>query len=499
MPTPPSFRWTSLAGARARRDWYALEERHAAMVAGRVIAIGVIAVALLTPWLDLTPRERAVAVAGCLAALVTHAALRWLPGRWPRTLRTAVDAGLVVDALLILLLAYQSGGVTSSALWLLPLFCLAATLAVSVRTGVKAIVLSALVATGLQVIDGVDEGTAEAIGQPLLLSAAVVVVAGTLTAVNERELRRRGERMTALHEASSAFVATDDLTRLTDIAGEAASALLPEWDVTVRLDGASATERTWREAGRVALEMPVVAGERAETPSGDTPLGAIAASRPVPRAGRATVRAQQLLALRTLATALGETLVRVDLVRRLEHLSLVDPLTGLGNRRAFDEALRAELARAQRTSRPVSLVMLDVDHFKMFNDRHGHLAGDDALAEVARVLSDAARAEDRACRIGGEEFALLLPGADEASAAEVAERVRRSVEDRHGPFGQITVSLGVAAWEARRPLDNAGLRAAADARLYAAKAGGRNRVVAATPTEPTEPTEPREPPRSAVS
>jgi diguanylate cyclase (GGDEF)-like protein len=482
MPSTTPSRWTSLAGARARRDWYSLEERHAAMVAGRVLALGIIAVAVLTPWLDLSARERAVAVAGCLAALAAHAVLRWLPSRWPRTLRTAVDAALVVDALLVLLLADESGGVTSSALWLLPLFCLAATLAVSVRTGVKAIVLSVLVVLALQVVDGVEDGVADAVAPPLLLSLAVVVVAGAFTSVNESELRRRGERMATLHEASSAFVGTNDLTELAGIARGAASALLPGWETDVRLDAAPVTERTWREAGRVAIELPVATRE-GEGGGAEVPLGAIAATRPVPRVGRPTVRAQQLLALRTLATNLAEACVRVDLVRRLEHLSRVDPLTALGNRRAFDEALPEELARAQRTGRALSLVMIDVDHFKAFNDRHGHLAGDEALADVARVLSETARTEDRACRVGGEEFALLLPGADEASAAEVAERVRRGVEEMAGRFGPVTVSLGVTAWDAGRHGDGAGLRAAADARLYAAKAAGRNRVVGAAPEE----------------
>ncbi len=482
--TNPS-RWTSLAGARARRDWYSLEERHAAMAAGRVLALGIIAIATLTPWLDLSARERAVAVAGCLAALAAQAVLRWLPSRWPRTLRTAVDAALVVDALLVLLLAYESGGVTSSALWLLPVFCLAATLAVSVRTGVKAIVLSGLVVLALQVIDGVDQGVADAVAPPLLLSVAVVVVAGVYTSVNESELRRRGERMATLHEASSAFVGTNDRTELAGMARGAASALLPGWDADVRLDGEPATERTWREAGRVVLELPVVTRE--SEGGGEVPLGAIAASRPIPRMGRATVRAQQLLALRTLATTLAEACGRVELMRRLEHLSRIDPLTALGNRRAFDEALPEELARAQRAGAPLSLVMIDVDHFKAFNDRHGHVAGDQALADVARVLSETARTEDRACRVGGEEFALLLPGADEAAAAEVAERVRRGVQDMAGPFGPVTVSLGVAAWDAGRHGDGAGLRAAADARLYAAKAGGRNRVVAGAAPEERQP------------
>jgi diguanylate cyclase (GGDEF)-like protein len=293
--------------------------------------------------------------------------------------------------------------------------------------------------------------------------------------------------MATLHEASSAFVATNDVARLADIARDAATALLPGWEVDVRLDGAPAAQRTWREADRVALEVPVVTRET-DNAGGEVPLGVIAASRPAPRLGRATVRAQQLLALRTLATTLAEACVRVDLMRRLEHLSRVDALTGLGNRRAFDEALTVELARARRTGRPLSLVMIDVDHFKMFNDRHGHLAGDEALSEVARVLSEAARAEDRACRVGGEEFALLLPGADEAPARDIAERVRHAVQAHRGRFGPVTVSLGVAALDAERHGDDdAGLRAAADARLYAAKAGGRNRVVAGADLDERQP------------
>ena len=142
------------------------------------------------------------------------------------------------------------------------------------------------------------------------------------------------------------------------------------------------------------------------------------------------MRRESLTALRMLATALSAALVQRELLQRLEHLSMSDALTGLGNRRAFDEALEAEMARARRASGSMGLVILDVDHFKQFNDRHGHQAGDDALVTVARVLAGEARAEDRACRIGGEEFALLLPGADDATAATVAERVRRRIQTR---------------------------------------------------------------------
>jgi diguanylate cyclase (GGDEF)-like protein len=285
--------------------------------------------------------------------------------------------------------------------------------------------------------------------------------------------------MAALHDASAELVGVDEPERLSGIAAAAAGRLLPGWEVEMRRDGAPATERTWREDGRVHLEIPVTVRAGREADERAQPLGAIVASRAEPRIGRPRVRGQQLLALQTLATALGVALQRVEMMGRLEHLSMVDPLTGLGNRRAFDEAVEIEFARARRSGGGVSLILLDVDHFKSFNDRHGHQAGDEALVEVARVLSGAARSEDRACRIGGEEFALLLSGAHDGSAATVAERVRRGVEGRHLPYGRLTVSLGVATCGGDG--DPAQLMAAADERLYAAKAQGRNRVVAATP------------------
>jgi diguanylate cyclase (GGDEF)-like protein len=452
------------------------------MLIGRVIAIVAIGIVAAVAPLDMTATERGLAVAACLAALVLHLVLRWVPERWPRRLLLAVDAGLVVDALLVLALASVSGGTDSLALWLLPLFALAATLALSVRTGVKAALLSALVLGGLQAAEGADVPVYETAG-PLAMVVAVVVVAGTLATVNEQELRRRGERMTALHDASAELVGADDPDRLSAIAAAAATRLLPDWDVEMRRDGAPATERTWREGGRVHIEIPVTARRGREEGELEQPLGVIAAARLEPRIGRPRVRRQQLLALQTLATALGVSLQRVEMMRRLEHLSMVDPLTGLGNRRAFDEAVEVELARARRTGGTVGLILLDVDHFKRFNDRYGHQAGDEALSAVAHVLSGAARSEDRACRVGGEEFALLLSGAHEGAAATVAERVRRGVEARELPFGPLTVSLGVATCGG--DADAAQLVAAADERLYAAKAQGRNRVVAAAPAVDT--------------
>ncbi len=462
-----------LAGASGRRRWYILEERQSALFRGRVVAIVVVAVTAVVAPLDMTARERALAVGACALALVLHALLQWGATRWPRRLLAAVDAGLVLDALLVLALALLSGGVESPTLWLLPPLALAATLALSATSGIKAAVLAALVVGGVMAIDGDTTPAADWLG-PLILTAIVVVVAGGLSSVNERELRRRGERMSALHAASVAFARAESADEIETIGRGTAAALLPEWDVSVRRDDTEIEERTWREGDRVVLEVPIAG---AGTP-GDAgrPLGAITAARAAPRVGPPRVRAQQLLALRTLAGGMAAALGQQELLQRLERQSMADALTGLGNRRAFDEALEVELKRARRAGGWVGLVMMDVDHFKRFNDQHGHQAGDDALVTVGRVLTRVARAEDRACRIGGEEFALLLPGADERAAAIVAERVRRDVQHRAPAAGPVTISLGVAA---SRGDDGQALLATADARLYAAKEAGRNRVVGA--------------------
>ena len=477
MSTNPGDSGTAVPGARARRPWYQLEDRHAVMARGRVAVLMALAVVAALAPLDMTGSERVRAVAVCAGAIALHLMLAWIPGRHPRRLLAAVDVSLIVNAVAIGLLALLSGGTGSLAVWLLPLFCLAATVALEMLQGVKALILSALVIGWLTAEEGgsfSSLGDSDAIG-PLALAAAIVVLAAALTRVNESWLKRQGERMEELHAASLAFAGADAdaAPSLTDIAGQAARALLPGWDVTVGTGGEGLEERRWRADGRAFIEIPV-AGHLNDD-QGERRMGAITASRPVPRDGRLWVRSDSLTAVRMLATALSAALVQRELLERLEHLSMSDALTGLGNRRAFDEALSAEMARARRAKGSMGLVILDVDHFKQFNDRHGHQAGDDALVTVARVLADEARAEDRACRIGGEEFALLLPGADGATAAAVAERVRRAIEENSAPVAGVTVSLGVAS---SRGDDPRNLLETADARLYVAKEAGRNRVVA---------------------
>jgi diguanylate cyclase (GGDEF)-like protein len=159
-----------------------------------------------------------------------------------------------------------------------------------------------------------------------------------------------------------------------------------------------------------------------------------------------------------------------------------DALTLLRNRRAFEQVLSAETTRFERYRRPVALLMLDIDHFKQVNDRHGHEAGDEVLRGVARVIATCIRDVDTAARLGGEEFVVLLPETGVAAAMEVASRIRAAVAGTAVPWRTglipVTLSVGVAACPetATQPGDLIG---SADAALYQAKRGGRDRVVAA--------------------
>jgi diguanylate cyclase (GGDEF)-like protein len=179
-----------------------------------------------------------------------------------------------------------------------------------------------------------------------------------------------------------------------------------------------------------------------------------------------------------------------DANRTLETLAITDGLTSLFNRRHFQETLEAEIRRAEQQGRLLSLLLIDIDHFKQYNDRHGHPEGDAALRRVAAQVTKGVRSSDMAFRYGGEELAVLLPACPKSQASEVAEKLRtaiRSHTPRSGRFGgPLTVSIGVATF----PEDARGASAlmeCADAALYAAKAQGRDRVVATTSPAPAQP------------
>jgi diguanylate cyclase len=170
--------------------------------------------------------------------------------------------------------------------------------------------------------------------------------------------------------------------------------------------------------------------------------------------------------------------------------SLTDPLTGLANRKQFDDRLTQALADAAERSEPLSLIMTDIDHFKTFNDTWGHLTGDQVLRLVAMSVKQNVKGQDIAARYGGEEFAVILPNTVLRSGLTVADHIRRAVMSKElmkrstgQNLGRVTISLGVAT--ARKGDSIQSLIARADACLYAAKRNGRNRVICETDPEVT--------------
>ncbi|KIX13457.1 GGDEF domain-containing protein [Dethiosulfatarculus sandiegensis] len=167
---------------------------------------------------------------------------------------------------------------------------------------------------------------------------------------------------------------------------------------------------------------------------------------------------------------------------KFRRLSFIDPLTGIPNRRFLDQALSDEWRRATRNRGQLSAIMVDVDHFKIYNDTYGHLEGDQCLIRVARALEEClTRTGDTLARYGGEEFAALLPQTPASGAGKVAEKMRQAVEklgieNKDSPQGRLTISLGVTCQTPQKQKDPAMLIESADQALYKAKQNGRNRL-----------------------
>lgn len=245
---------------------------------------------------------------------------------------------------------------------------------------------------------------------------------------------------------------------------------------TARVPGLTPRSRRYQTASFMAL--PVIAGSEV---LGVVTLADHAEGRPFTR--------EDLAAVRLLTVVSGIGLVREQLVRQtdeLAHAAAVDPLTGMFNRRYLKTRLDAEIERSRRSSRPVSLLMLDIDMFKAVNDKLGHQGGDSVLRKVASILRNSVRASDVCVRYGGDEFAVIIPenggsGVDADNALHTAERIRSRVEAfRWESLGlppnlAVTVSIGVAVVEPGEHLE--ALIGRADQYLYAGKAAGRNIVV----------------------
>ncbi len=274
----------------------------------------------------------------------------------------------------------------------------------------------------------------------------------------------RGRLRDAITRFGEALAATHDVTQLLRVIVEAAVEATGATGARLISSNGAIVENGDPDSDGDRLELPITAGR--ET------FGALVLVGPA-------FDADQRMTAASLASHAAIALENARLHRIVERQAMVDGLTGIANRRQCEEALGAEISRAGRLGTPLTLVLADLDDFKRINDEHGHAAGDDVLREFATVLRSIVRESDLAGRWGGEEFLLLLPGADAAGGAQLAERVRRSLAERsflgkEGAVVAVSCSFGVA--QHTFGSDERDLFAQADRALYRAKREGKNRV-----------------------
>lgn len=298
----------------------------------------------------------------------------------------------------------------------------------------------------------------------------VTQVSAELLQAERASLLVRSEKSNSLY-AKAAIGSAADLKATADIGLRIARETLDRGNPLVISDmiaaGISVAPNDWRYKTSSFISFPILIGERR-----------IAVMNFTDRAGGDAFGERDLELLQTIAPQIAVAIDRTALKDRageFEQLSVTDSLTGLLNRRYLDERLHEEMNRARRHSSAITLMMIDVDNFKSYNDSFGHPAGDLALKMVSTALKDTLRADDVAARFGGEEFAILLPRTNAEEAAAIAERIRLRVEHTNFPNRKITISIGIASQsnEFDTPKD---WITAADMALYEAKHLGRNNV-----------------------
>lgn len=439
----------------------------------------------------------------------------------------ALVGGLVLfDGVYLAAVMAFTGGPQSVLAFLVLVHVIAVTLLLSFRYGLKAALWHTLLlflTTWLAQAGVVTDRPGATPGQAAVLGALALLVVAVATAwfssLNEGELRRGKAELRALAEMAGRMAGTRDrevlvqalLHGVTEAFGRrrvaavmaggagrtaAAYVLRPDGSIEEVATGpdeaAAVTRRTGNggdqpaatplllralDSGRdplLAAALPGAANVMVAPLVVDgRPIGALAVERGGGSRVRVTARTVDLVAQFAAHAALA--LRAAALQAEIERMASTDALTGLANRRAFSEALDRELAVAVRRGEPCGLIVLDVDHFKLVNDRHGHQTGDEVLEEVAWALGRAGRETDIVARYGGEEFAVILPACKAPEAMAVAERLRAAVAGAPCPV-PVTISAGVAVF----PVDGADASAlvrSADTALYKAKRQGRDRTV----------------------
>lgn len=457
-----------------------------------------------------SPGVVALVVATYLIISVGAEALRQWRERIPSW---AVGAGVLLDGVFIAAAMMLAGGPGSGLGVLLYVHLIAVTLLASYRTGLKVAVWQSLLLIAIssvpQSVTGVAPlSAAEAVFGVVAFLGVAIATAGC-SALNERELRRSRNGFQALAQMASEL---EDVSNPDEVVGvllraiprafparRAAVYLHDAATVTVLVDGRVTTadaaavdgvvKQCWAER-RPVLRKRLDTGTDAVlaralpdarnvvvlpfTADGE-PVGAVVVERGGGGSAGIGASTVALLSQFTVHAALAHRNVR--LLAEVKHLAAVDGLTGLANRRTFEDTLHREVSRAIRTGADLSLLLVDVDHFKTVNDTYGHPTGDEVLRYVGHVLATSGRDFDFPARYGGEEFAVILPGCAPEEAIAVANRLRAGIASDQAPL-RVTASAGVAALHRNAP-DAETLVRAADEALYDAKRQGRDRTVAA--------------------
>ncbi len=508
-------------------DFVPLSERMAMLRWFRVLA----GAAVLAAWAALpqtrgAPEPLVFGVTGAYIVAMLAVEMLWRASRQ----RASWIFGVVVmcDAVYLAWASYGTAGLSSPLQALLLLQLVTVSLLASFRTGLKLALFSSLLlvcalyaqeADVLHVLGGraLPFGGSDyrLVCAQIAMYWLAALVTATFAAVNERELRRRrydlaalaqlARHLEALHEPAE--IAERVLADVQDTFGCERSMLIElgvgggaclavraldaaaeiPWPIaqaelagsaprlSQALDGAgTALIRTTEHDADVVL---AAFGPRSHliviplSADGQT-VGVLIAEHALRSESRVERRVVSML--ESFAAHAALALAKAHLMQEVAALATIDSLTGLPNRRLLDDALARACAEALRTDAPLSVLMIDIDHFKAHNDRFGHQSGDALLRLVGASLRDTSRAMDVAARFGGEEFCVVMPGADLATAAAAGERVRAAIS-QIAAEQPVTASVGVACApeHGRTPTD---LTRAADEALYAAKHGGRNRV-----------------------
>lgn len=508
------------AGTQRSTDLVPLDERLLYLrVLRAIIAAATVLDAALLPHLlrrsFMTVALFALAYLGLSLAVEALWRLRHRRGLW-------LFGGLMmVDGVYLAWAGYITGGSTGPLRYLILVHLGAVTLLASYRTGVKLALWHSLLQLCVFYAERAGTLKANAGGSSdewyrmiafIVALWTLTLTISTLAAVNERELRRRRFELEQLAQMGRGLEEAHDPLAVGDVLLDALSetfsfrrmALFEVSEDSPRLltcrnlldavvsdftlgpGSVLATAASERRTLLVSELDPAVdawlaaimpdARNVAVVPlAADAVVGVLVAEtgrRPGSRIERRVIATTERFASHT-ALAMRNA----NLLERMQQMAVTDGLTQLANRRSFDRALERELLRATRTDGRLSVVLLDIDHFKTLNDTHGHLIGDTVLRQVAAALRECGREYDTIARYGGEEFAAVLPGCSSALAVQVAERLRRAVQEASTDV-PVTASCGVATYP-YDGVDVSSLLGSADRALYSAKHAGRNVVFSA--------------------